>query len=198
LTGECQCFDGYEGSACQRTKCPNECSGHGTCRSNIDFAIDFSEEVHRQQLALTSALDNNGTIPASYYDYFLVTYESAWDSDMQYGCLCDIGFRGADCSLIECPTAEDPMDEKTCGQYAGWEEVGTTKTGNTILAREWHKAPAALAFRNSYTPIIEYPCQGAPAGDTCSARGTCDYFTGVCSCSTGFTGTACEKISALA
>merc|ERR1711964_783454 len=92
-TGECRCFAGYEGSACQRTKCPNECSGHGSCRSNIDFAIDFSEAVHRQQSALTPPAENvaPNKIPPSYYDYFLVTYDSAWDSDMQYGCLCDPG-----------------------------------------------------------------------------------------------------------
>ena len=30
-TGTCFCFDGYEGVACQRTECPNLCSGHGVC-----------------------------------------------------------------------------------------------------------------------------------------------------------------------
>jgi len=199
LTGECTCFPGYEGSACQRTSCPNQCSGHGTCRSNVDFAIDFSEQVHTQQLAVTPAADNKAPnkIPDSYYDYFLVTYDNAWDSDMQYGCLCDVGFRGADCSLMECPSAEDPMDEETCTKYYAWEKTGTTPTtGNTLLASEWNKADTT--FKGSYNPISEYPCQGAPAGDTCSGRGTCDHFTGICSCATGFTGAACERVSALA
>jgi len=198
LTGECQCFDGYEGSACQRTKCPNECSGHGTCRSNIDFGIDFSEQVHIQQLALTPVSQNAGgnKIPASYYDYFLVTYDNAWDSDLQYGCLCDVGFRGADCSLMECPSALDPMDKGTYDKYVEWETQGTSTTGNTLLASEWNIA--STNFKGAYTPIIEYPSQGAPAGDYCSARGTCDHFTGICSCSSGFSGSACEKVSALA
>lgn len=184
-SGECECFEGYEGSACQRTRCPNDCSTHGTCRSNIDFGIDFSEAVHAQQ---------EQSDAVSYYDYFLVTYDNAWDSDMQYGCLCDLGFRGADCSLMECPTAEDPMDEETHNKYEEWIEAGTTDAGNTKLVSEWDGSTKY----NHYNPIVEYPSQGAPAGDHCSGRGLCDHFTGVCSCAAGFHGTACELISALA
>lgn len=32
-TGECECYDGYTGSACQRTTCPSGCSGHGQCQT---------------------------------------------------------------------------------------------------------------------------------------------------------------------
>jgi hypothetical protein len=39
-SGECECFDGYEGSSCQRASCPEGCSGHGTCEHIEDLAGD--------------------------------------------------------------------------------------------------------------------------------------------------------------
>eukprot|EP00613_Pedinella_sp_CCMP2098_P062229 CAMPEP_0171983314 /NCGR_PEP_ID=MMETSP0993-20121228/273231_1 /TAXON_ID=483369 /ORGANISM="non described non described, Strain CCMP2098" /LENGTH=667 /DNA_ID=CAMNT_0012636073 /DNA_START=59 /DNA_END=2063 /DNA_ORIENTATION=+ len=39
-TGSCGCFPGYEGSACQRASCPNDCSGHGTCETIKELAED--------------------------------------------------------------------------------------------------------------------------------------------------------------
>jgi hypothetical protein len=32
-TGTCKCSTGFTGNACQRSKCPNDCSGHGQCMS---------------------------------------------------------------------------------------------------------------------------------------------------------------------
>jgi hypothetical protein len=84
-TGKCQCHPGYEGAACQRTVCPGACSGHGKCQSNIEFAQDA----------------------ATTYDD--IAYLSAWDSGLHYGCKCDIGFRGPDCSMKECPSGSDPL-----------------------------------------------------------------------------------------
>lgn len=220
-TGECVCYAGYEGSACQRTVCPNDCSGHGTCRSNQDFAVDFSEAVYREQIGVDKTIEAASPAPAvtSYYDYFLVTYDKAWDAGMQYGCLCDIGFRGVDCSVVECPTSYDAMDKETCEKYSEWEKWGTYVTnqealtkdgvkyspsiygqGNTILIREWNnpldKAGKPFGVKNiAYNPIEEYPCNGAPAGDYCSGRGSCDTSSGICQCFSGFTGPACEEVA---
>merc|ERR1719372_36991 len=69
-TGECVCYPGFEGSSCQRTVCPNDCSGHGTCRSNQDFAVDFSEAVFKEQDGDSGKIKATGV--TSYYDYFIV------------------------------------------------------------------------------------------------------------------------------
>lgn len=79
-TGRCGCFDGFTGEACQRTVCPNACSGHGMCQLESRFATDA------------------GT-----------TYGSAYDADKLVGCKCDNGFRGASCDQIECPSGADPL-----------------------------------------------------------------------------------------
>ena len=48
VTGVCECFPGYEGKACQRSSCPNTCSGHGRCEyiENLGYAataFDFAD-----------------------------------------------------------------------------------------------------------------------------------------------------------
>jgi len=100
-TGECACHPGYEGSACHRTKCPNSCNGHGVCQSNIKFAEDATKSL-QPHIARQQGL-------GAVYDY-IVTYQNAWDSGLHFGCACDTGYRGPDCSLIECPTNDDPLD----------------------------------------------------------------------------------------
>jgi len=37
-TGECECYPEYEGAACERSVCPNGCSGHGTCQYIQEFS----------------------------------------------------------------------------------------------------------------------------------------------------------------
>jgi len=86
-SGECECFDGYEGSSCQRASCPNDCSGHGTCETIAELAEDEFDNIY-----------------------------ALWDKDMTMGCSCDPGYGGADCSSRMCKYGIDPLyidDEST-------------------------------------------------------------------------------------
>lgn len=101
-TGQCSCFPGYTGAACQRTSCPNDCNGHGICQSNVKFAQDATIALQPEDF---EAAGLNAD-----FDY-LISYDLAWDSDLHFGCKCDVGYRGADCSQVECPSDTDPLDD---------------------------------------------------------------------------------------
>ena len=77
--GRCLCYIGFEGIACERTSCPKSCHANGICISQSELA----DEANR-------------------------VYETPWDALKLYGCVCDIGYRGVDCSLLECPSSSDP------------------------------------------------------------------------------------------
>jgi hypothetical protein len=81
-TGLCQCFSAYEGKACERLSCPNQCSKHGICLAQKTIVL---QGPHTK------------------------TYANAWDADKNMGCLCDLGYRGPDCSLKECPSGSDVL-----------------------------------------------------------------------------------------
>ncbi len=87
-TGLCMCSYDYEGLACERTTCPYDCNMNGVCYSQRELA------------------DNAGAV-----------YSTPWDANKQMGCLCDYGFRGYDCSQIECLSGPDPL--KGFGNEAG-------------------------------------------------------------------------------
>ena len=78
-SGECSCYDGFWGEGCRRSACPNECSGHGVCQSLEKFANDYKPYDTTQDVT--------------------AEYDTAWDAKYQYGCKCDDGFRGPDCSV---------------------------------------------------------------------------------------------------
>jgi hypothetical protein len=98
-TGECVCFDGYEGSACQRTVCPNACSGHGVCRNMQD---------------VTRGLAGNAAT-----DYQL------WDGLKNQACVCDPGYQGVDCHERRCPRGADPLVDTDVYEIQAV-DIGTT------------------------------------------------------------------------
>jgi len=95
--GTCVCFEGYEGSACQRASCPisndGVCSGHGTCSTIGDIArADYNNSYN------------------------------LWDEQVTMGCICDPGFEGPDCSKAICKYGADPLysDDEVNIRYANF------------------------------------------------------------------------------
>eukprot|EP01041_Mallomonas_annulata_P002290 gene2290-4453_t len=85
LSGLCICKPGYTGATCERTICPNSCSNHGACISLREAAAGYD------------GWSLNHT-----------TKYSLWDADIIYGCQCDPGWIGYDCSERACDVGSDP------------------------------------------------------------------------------------------
>ena len=84
-SGKCACHAAFEGKACERLKCPENCNGHGKCRSLGEAAAE---------------VDNWNLLNAVSYNL--------WDKDMIHGCVCDKGWSDYDCSKRECIKGDDP------------------------------------------------------------------------------------------
>mmetsp|Transcript_8641 Transcript_8641/g.11395 ORF Transcript_8641/g.11395 Transcript_8641/m.11395 type:complete len:666 (-) Transcript_8641:165-2162(-) len=126
-TGECTCRDGFEGIACERISCPSDCNLNGVCQSMKYYASKKDP--------------GEGTV---------YTYNEQWDNSMMYGCACDDGFFGMDCSLRHCPTGDDPL-------------TGTSNDPDGFQYNEKQKLKCAanggyftLSFRKQTTAYIYY------------------------------------------
>jgi hypothetical protein len=100
VSGECECFDGYEGKACQRTSCPNDCSGHGTC-----------EYIENLGIGSTPFTGTSSLVKQFVQDAFLADYKG-WDRSKTRGCVCDPEYGDVDCSKRLCPYGNDMMDRQ--------------------------------------------------------------------------------------
>jgi hypothetical protein len=96
-TGECQCFDGYNGQGCQRATCPNDCSGHGTC--------EFIEDL---TFGSKSAFQKEGSVTDELYNFPYY----GWDKGKNRACKCDAPYGDYDCSKRMCPHGNDVMDTR--------------------------------------------------------------------------------------
>jgi hypothetical protein len=86
--GRCECDAGFAGAACERLQiCRANCNGHGKCVSMRAMAATKND----------------------YNLLYSAVYDTPWDADRIYGCVCDLGYSGADCSLRQCPYGDDPL-----------------------------------------------------------------------------------------
>ena len=83
-TGLCNCFQGFEGSACHRSSCPNNCSGNGVCMSLEDAGLFLGPDYD-----VSTQHGGDGLGP---------TYDN-WEKEAVGVCVCDWGSFGPDCSL---------------------------------------------------------------------------------------------------
>jgi hypothetical protein len=97
-TGECECFEGYEGKACARTSCPNDCSGHGTC--------EYIESLGYENTPF------DGSVNGKFVDDAVTFTTYQWDNYKTRGCVCDPEYGDIDCSKRMCPYGNDMMDRR--------------------------------------------------------------------------------------
>merc|ERR1719261_22322 len=136
-TGECKCFDGYEGKGCRRSTCPESCSGHGTCEYIDELAVDFEDRRTgpgfdkldtTSDTALSNAVvDSDNTRKINGFLYQL------WDAQKIQGCKCALGYSGPDCSSRIAPKGDDPL---TTVKSVTQSQMITITAGATILASE--------------------------------------------------------------
>jgi len=98
-TGQCACLPGYDGKACGRQTCPDDCSNHGTCEymNELTFATVFNDYYNT---ATAGKLGVGGVRPATDFN---------WDASRARACVCDSNWSGINCATRMCPYGNDAM-----------------------------------------------------------------------------------------
>lgn len=138
-TGLCMCQLGFAGRACERLDCNQRCNGHGACIS-IAEAASTQDDVN----------------------LFVTTTYSLWDADRSYGCVCDVGYTGYDCSLRTCVSGHDPLHDIATTKYDEIQAFDCTGTSGTFK----------LKFRGQITAAISYSAIPTTASESGVAAGT--------------------------
>lgn len=142
--GVCECFEGFEGDACNRLSCPNNCNNHGLC-------------VPVKHLTLNSNSDGSSQYEKNY-DYALVDNSAEYskqrkDGSLSYACVCDGEYEGYDCSEKKCASGYSATSDceesssKSVQKFSGL-QVGTSENG-----RDSTNAYKCLAYLE-YTDML--------------------------------------------
>lgn len=187
VEGECRCYRGWAGLACENRECPSNCHGRGTCQA------DGTCLCGPGWTGLGCAIRTCEHLAGCHGRGFCADGE----------CVCSRGWTGATCESKECPQgcseAHGVCDTSggTCVCKDGWSGAlcdvpppcpnGCSGRGACVLGLCVCEADAGGADCSQLT------CPGG-----CSGHGSCNSHTGKCECDAGYEGTpncahkACE------
>merc|ERR1711988_1282367 len=154
-SGECKCFDGYEGKGCRRSTCPEGCSGHGTCEYIDEMAQDYQDRRQGpgnkyQDLSCSSQLQfpakttscasgslitSNAVSRRANTDIPNGHLYQLWDAQKIQVCRCDLGYDGPDCSHRISPKGDDPLTSIKMNMQKQTVMIGPS-TGTPTYANE--------------------------------------------------------------
>ena len=154
-TGKCTCNPGFEGAACEKLSCPGspKCGEFGRCISLRQAGMGY---------------DGIRLVNPS------VNYNQ-WDSDRIFGCLCDYGYNGYDCTLKQCPKGDDPVTPGVpeiqtihCTCTSGFCQEGGyfTVTFGGRTTRVLHNAVATIAEEST----LSLSGSGSAPGESMESR----------------------------
>lgn len=144
LNGKCACYDGFEGIACEIMSCPNNCNQHGRCTLLSDAATG-DDDLHLH----------------------VTTTYTLWDANRIYGCLCDEGFTGFDCSLRTCVKGQDSRLTYTTTMVDETQTYACTASSGTFK----------FSFRGETTSSISYSSTVSQLTELLEALDTIDDVT---------------------
>jgi hypothetical protein len=124
-TGKCKCSAPFTGNACERVNCPPTgaygCSGNGKC-VNLKQLAPYKDDIN----------------------FFNVFTYGLWDAERIFGCVCDYGYTGYDCSLRTCPYGDDPVALATSTVES--QTYTCSGTSGTFVANIYGYVTESIAF----------------------------------------------------
>ena len=161
-TGTCSCEAArFEGTACDRMVCRDACSGFGRCQSMKAIAATRDPGELRAACGFPQICKSTGSacVDPDYTGCLATyTYNTRWDADMIYGCVCDTGYSGPNCARKECPTGDDPLTGSAYDTYTAVQErqiITCQADGGTFTLTFMGATTAEISSRASISDVID-------------------------------------------